>query len=316
MRRRTASAACAAFLAAAAAAQTPAVVAPALRGPVTSLCAHAGMVLGCSQAGVAHLDTACPALLWAPDFRVLAIACDARDGSLLAAGGIPGEAGIVARWHDGQERARARIATELVAALAIDPRDGTPFVGCDDGRVLELDAATLTVRAELRRHTAPVRALALSPAPRALRHASAGLDGIVMLGGLPRSGADADPTLRLRDHVAGVEDLAWSLDGEILASASLDGRVRFHAASGRLLASTAALRTRVLAVTALDLHRFACGDELGVLRTLSPDAIEDPSPRATEEGAVHALLALRDVDGSVLRLVVGAARGAFSLPHD
>lgn len=257
--------------------------APALLGAVTALVPCGGAILAASQAGVARIDGAFLQLVFAPDFRVVALAVDAAGARVFCSGGAPAEAGTVGVYRDGCELLRTTLGADLVSALAYDGRDDTLVCGCDDGRVVTLDATTLELRAEVRRHAAPVRALALSGSLLA----SAGLDGNLMLG--PRD----DPPQILRDHSAGIEALAWSVDGTVLASGARDGRVRFHSPEGRLLASTEPLHARILCLGAAAAgSSFYSGDEDGVLRRHDADGswqIESQLP-----DAVCALLTQRD----------------------
>ncbi|MCC6781912.1 MAG: hypothetical protein IT457_03630, partial [Planctomycetes bacterium] len=216
--------------------------APVLLGPVTALVATARGLLACSQAGITRVDVEPMQLLHTSELRLVALAWDETNDTLFAAGGIPGERGVVLAWRGTGACASVELADDLVVALALDPQRTTLACGCDDGRVVLLDAATLVERATPRTHGGPVPALAF----RGDALASGGHDGLLRLG-------DAtDPTpLVIADHADAVLALAWSSEGSWLASGSRDGRIRCHDPSGRLLASSPALRTPVLGLAAL-----------------------------------------------------------------
>lgn len=290
------------IFAACGAAPPPGVDEPArdpLVGPVTAFASLDAARYACSQAGIARVDVDPPALVSDPGFRVVALAADPFDRSLVCAGGSPGEAGIVARVIDGRVAQRVRLADDLVSCVTLDPGDRTVLVGCDDGRVLALAPDTLAVRAELRRHTAPVRALALSGGLLA----SAGRDGNLMLG--PR---DAAPRV-LRDHTAGIDCAAWSADGTVLASGSRDGRVRFHDRDGRLLRSTEPLRAQVLCLAALERGGFAFGTDRGDVLEIGTEPSADPVAIACVSTPVHALTS------SPPDLLAGVAGGVRRVPR-
>jgi hypothetical protein len=268
----------------AAPAPDPAEVPPALLGPVTALVETGGGVLACSQAGIALLeDGASPdgvpqaRLLCDPGFRVVAVL--AVDGTLWACGGIPGEAGLVARIVDGAVAVEVRLADDLVSCIAPGAADRL-VCGCDDGRVLVVDRDSLAPRGELRRHTAPVRALASSGGLLA----SAGLDGNLMLG--PVDGAGRV----LRDHSAGIDCAAWSADGSLLASGARDGRLRIHDREGRLLGSSPPLRSALLSIAADPALGFVAGTADGRLLRVDPADLSAPGTEAELGTPIHALL--------------------------
>lgn len=240
----------------------------ALLGPVTALCATELGLLACSQAGVARVDVEAAVLLCAPDLRVVALAWSSRTSTLFLAGGIPGERGMVVAWRAGRETKRVELADDLIVALALDDEGGVLHCGCDDGRVIELDAATLAERGTRRWHGGPAHALARHGAVLA----SAGHDGLVRIG----PGGDPAP-LVLRDHAAPVLALAWSGDGGVLASASRDGRIREHDPRGRLLASTTPLGTPITALAAVPgTRRFVAGAADGRCWFVGPDGSTEP----------------------------------------
>lgn len=240
----------------------------ALLGPVTAFCDTELGLLACSQAGVARVDVEPAALVCAPDLRVVALAWSSRTQTLFFAGGIPGESGVVVAWHAGRETTRVELADDLIVALALDDELGTLHCGCDDGRVVEIDAATLRERGTPRTHGGPAHALA--------RHgallASAGHDGLVRVG----TSDDREP-LVLRDHAAPVLALAWSFDGGVLASAARDGRVRCHDETGRLLASTSVLGTPITSLAAVHgTKHFVAGAADGRCWFVGPDGSTEP----------------------------------------
>lgn len=216
--------------------------APVLLGPVTALVATDLGLLACSQAGIARVDVEPMRLLHTSELRLVAIAWDGVNDTLYAAGGIPGERGVVLAWRGQRASERVELADDLVVALALDPQRTSLACGCDDGRVVLLDAATLVERATARTHGGPVPALAC----RGELLASGGYDGLLRLG----DAKDQTP-LVIADHADAVLALAWSGDGTWLASGSRDGRIRCHDANGRLLASSPALRVPVLGLTAI-----------------------------------------------------------------
>jgi WD40 repeat protein len=91
-----------------------------------------------------------------------------------------------------------------------------------------------------------------------------------------------------------VESLAFSADGRLLASGARDGKVRIHAAGGRLIRTHQRLRERVLAVAWSDPDRgFFAGLADGSVHRLAPDG-DGSTPVLPPGGpAVHALLALQ-----------------------
>ncbi len=149
----------------------------------------------------------------------------------------------------------------------------------DDGRVLAWDPATATVTAEVGRHQAGGRALALSPDGRFLASSDRG----------DREGAGADVFIWSTEnlslhaqpapHDQGVRALAFSPDGELLATADGIGRIRIWRTSDFELEREWSTSANIVWAVAFnedgllatvdaseDVHVFdpATGDEVGV----------------------------------------------------
>jgi hypothetical protein len=197
-------------------------------GPVTGRARVAGRTFTCSQAGLFVDDGGGARFLGDPGVRPFALA--AGDAGLLVGGGEPAQSGELALCDlDGRVRQRARVADDLVYAVAFAPRGAAAAAACADGRVLLVALPGLDGARTRWQHGGAAVAVAFAPDGAML--ASGGHDGVLLLGA-----ADGDaPPQRLVDHTAAVTCLAWSADGALLASGARDGKVRLHDRTGRLL---------------------------------------------------------------------------------
>jgi hypothetical protein len=254
-------------------------------GPVTGLAIVSGWLYSCSQAGV--LTGLPPAEPVAPvPFRATALAAGEFDGDvlLLVGGGDPARAGQIACRRANEGMRSARIADDLVYAVAIAPDGRSGAAACADGRVRvfalpELGGAT--VRHE---HTAAARAVCFLVDGTL---ASAGLDGSVLLS----SSASEGKPRALLDHSAGVDCLAASGDGTLLASGSRDGKVRLHrSGDGRLVRTYQRLGAAVTALAWDGVRRcFVAGLQDGSLWVLARDS-DELRRAAVGAETVHVLL--------------------------
>jgi hypothetical protein len=197
-------------------------------GPVTGRARVAGRTFTCSQAGLFVDDGDGARFLGDPGVRAFALA--AGDAGLLVGGGEPAQSGELALCDlDGRVRQRARVADDLVYAVALAPRAASAAAACADGRVLLVALPALDGARTRWQHGGAAVAVAFAPDGALL--ASGGTDGVLLLGA-----ADGEqPPQRLVDHTAAVTCVAWSDDGSRLASGARDGKVRLHDRTGRLL---------------------------------------------------------------------------------
>ncbi|MCC6673089.1 MAG: hypothetical protein IT458_18635 [Planctomycetes bacterium] len=200
-------------------------------GPVLGRVTVAGRTFAASRAGVFEEHGATLRPLPDPGLRVFALAAAAgAPPRLLVAGGTPARSGEVALLDlDGAVCARARVADDVVYAVACAPDGGTAAAGCADGRVLVGAPAHLAGMRTAWRHTGAVQAVAFAPDGGAL--ASGGLDGRILIGAPDVQAAPRE----VPDHTDGVLCLAWAPDGGLLASGARDGKVRLHERGGRLV---------------------------------------------------------------------------------
>jgi len=150
-----------------------------------------------------------------------------------------GRRALPRRWEVSLGGHTATLAThgELIAA------------GTLAGRLVLIDAATGATRAELDGHAGGVLALRFSPDGSML--ASSGLDGKVRMHSLSQSGKNASRELDAGD--AWAEQLAWSSDGEILATGA--GRaLRFWSRRGSRIGEAA---PHASTITALFFQKLA-----------------------------------------------------------
>ena len=204
---------------------------------------HLGQVTGeaslravrytCSRAGVFAGGAGDGALraVWQPPFRVLDISAAEQGPWLLACGGDPARSGVLAVVSPaGAEVARAELSPDLLYAVAASPDGELAATGGADGKVWILALPRLDERRVCHAHGKPCRAVAFSPDAAWL--ASGGRDGLLLVSPVA---ANAAP-LAIRDHVAGVEEVAFTPAGTIVSRA-LDGRWREHDKGGRQLRS-------------------------------------------------------------------------------
>jgi len=202
-------------------------------GPITAATNVGERTFSCSQAGVfagqgGDLQFVVD-LGWRSFALAGRVASSRLPAMLMVGGGEPARNGKVALLTpEGAVLVQARIADDLVYAVAMSPTAALAMAGCADGRLVRLALPELSATATSWRHDGPVVAVIFSADGAWL--ASAGYDGKISLGP-----ADADmPTVAIVDHTAAVTCLAWSHD-HLLASGSRDGKLRLHDRTGRLL---------------------------------------------------------------------------------
>lgn len=187
-------------------------------GPVTDILIHDGQVYSCSQAGLVRGVDEGAEILYRADYRICALA-SAPGGGVFAAGGKPGELGIVGKWSLWDDFEPRVVGEDLVYAISVHHNDVR--VALADGRIREL--FELETSAE---HTAPARVVRHSPDGKIV--ASGGMDRSVILD-------SDDEKIVLQDHTAEVDCLAFSPDGKMLASGARDGKIRIHSIEGKLI---------------------------------------------------------------------------------
>jgi WD40 repeat protein len=136
-----------------------------------------------------------------------------------------------------------------IVDVAFTP-DGEAFAtATDDGAVLLWDTASRTVRGELRPVVSPgphLTAMALSP--RGDRLATADEAGGVDVTAVSGDGRQGAPPLHLVGHIGAVDDVEFSADGALVASAGADGTARLWATSDGTLVRTIAVGAVVRSV--------------------------------------------------------------------
>jgi hypothetical protein len=154
------------------------------------------------------------------------------EGRWLASGGADGRVALFHRGVDGWRRvavcalpAAVGGFTEHVHALAFSPWAAELWVGTLSGTLWRLRRADLAVLGRTRVHQASIEALAFDPlAPRL---AAVGAEGCLALVACAPDASLGAVLRRVRPEGAGtLTEVAWSPDGQLLATAGQDGRVR------------------------------------------------------------------------------------------
>lgn len=268
------------------------------RGPVTALVNGGGEIWSCSQAGVFKGMPSELQPVRRPEWRTIGLAwlADGEDGpTLFVCGGLPGEAGRVARWVPGKERwEEMRLGNDLAYAVAVSRQ--ALYVGMADGRVLSVPLESFAKADEVRvhhRHSAAVREVVLTP--KGDQVISVGLDRVVLVSKAGQTGAK-DPPLAIQDHTERLDSLVLLGGGERIASGSRDGRVRLHDLNGRLIRTYPTLPGEVAALAwqpGTDGGRLVAGTHLGGVHELDPQKNEVRSG-STQASRVSALAFARE----------------------
>ncbi len=190
--------------------------------PISSLVSRGDRLLALTSEGV--LPGFEPS--WRPFSATLAGA-----NQLLVAGGLPGKEGRVSLvdLNQGTLKSAAKIGTDVVYEVAFHEPSNTVAIACHDAhvRAFSLDNWEPSSWRTRHQHTGTARTVTFLKDGTLI---SGGLDGAVIV-----SPSDAEEALTLTDHTAGVECLAASPDGTLIASGARDSRVRLHASEGRLV---------------------------------------------------------------------------------
>ncbi len=261
---------------------------------------HRGKVYAVSQAGVfCDGESLCR-----PDWRVLAVA--AEGSRLWLGGGVSGESGIIGHF-DLERQAmgeRREVGTDLVYDLAVSPNRSEVSWADAAGRVRTLATETVDLTEpdihERMKHEGIARVVAYGPHGGPL--ASGGRDGAVILH--QAAPADREASRRLQEHTAGVESLAFSPDGQWIASGSIDAKVRWHrVADGRLIRTyqglgmedepvVGRLMARVLSLAWGEIEgvsRLIAGTSTGGLYELSQESSRWERIAQLDVGSIHSL---------------------------
>ena len=270
-------------------------------GPVTAIVANGSDIYSCSQAGVLKCADSTSQLteIAVPSFRVTAIAM-LGDQQLAMCGGLPGESGSIGVIELASGKWTAHEFTkDLIYAVAIAPSHEFLAAACADGNVLlfRLPLNTATLPVVIHKHTAAARSLAFSPDGKFLL--SGGLDGVMLMTPVEKSGSRAGETRSLQEHTSGIECLAFSPDGKQFASGARDSKVRLHAIDGRFIRTYAGigiedepaaerLATRIWAV-AWRKDTLVAGTSKGTLYRLSLKDDTWFKRQRTGKGAIYSL---------------------------
>jgi WD40 repeat protein/predicted Ser/Thr protein kinase len=195
-----------------------------------------------------------------------------------------------------------------IRRLAVNPRDGRPALGCEDGTVRIADAKSGELEKCLVGHGGSINGVAWSSDGTALASASA--DGTARVWDV------AAGRLRqtLRGHDGPVEAVAWSPDGTRLATGGRDLTVRlWQADSGKPLATLTGHTTPIMTLSWSADGKLASGGEghgaivwdldsgKPLYPTLLPEGTNWPRPAWSPDGRTLAV-----GDGPNLRFYEGA----------
>lgn len=212
--------------------------------------------------------------------------------SLLVAGGVPGERGIVEVWSWPEATLRRTVPAhdDLVYRIGWS-QDGQRFATASaDGRCRVFAAESGELQSTYEGHSRAVLAVAFLADGDTL--VSAGADQTIQLW-------RRDTAVRLRtldNHVGTVNQVAVkpSVAAEerpVLASVSEDRTVRlWQPTIGRLVRFVRLASIPRTVVWSSDASRLYVGDNDGHVRTIDPDTMQIMSDEALLEGRVHELL--------------------------
>ena len=206
-------------------------------------------------------------------------------GAILAANAYPG----IRLFETTTGASRGVIADRTIRTLTYHPDGKTVAAGLGDGTVALWDMAESRMRLSLQGHAQPVLSVTFSPDGKTL--ASAGEDGAILLwdfpgGQQPYKIEDWEPLDRGRNHAGAVTSLAFSPDGQFLASGGQDATVRlWNPASAPFLRKTfRGHESRVSAVAFRpDGKTLASASDDGTIRLWDPAGGRE---RATIRGLV------------------------------
>jgi WD40 repeat protein len=232
--------------------------------------------------------------------------------TLLAAGGSPGEEGIVEVWDwKAQQRARrVAVHSDVVYRVAWSPMGSEWSTASADGTCRVIEHESGHSRLTYSGHSRPVLSLGYIAGGKYL--ASAGVDQTLQLW----DAASGELVHKRDNHLAAINDLVLrpttdAGSAPIVATAGEDRTVRFwQPVVGRMMRfAKLPSPPRVIAWTA-DGSRLLCGCTDGGLRIVDPDTAEIVSEEPLLKGRIQAIALSPDGSSGV---VAGEDRGVRSI---